>query len=176
MTKLVNHIEALLFLIGEPIEVRKLAKILNENESEIEKGIIELEKILKERGIRLLKKNKEVMLGTAPESSKYCAELAKEELNKNMGRAGLETLAIILYKEEVGKPDIDYFRGVNSAFTLRNLMIKGLVERKTNPQNKRSYVYSPTIQLFQYLGITKKEDLPNFEEFIKKIEDADQAN
>jgi len=165
-----NHIEALLFLAGEPMKIKKIAKILGKNEDEIKKGLEELENSLAERGLRLVRKGEEAVLGTAPESSEYCEKLVKEDLTGNMGKAGLETLAIILYKGETGKTEIDYIRGVNSAFCLRNLMVKGLIERKINPKNKRSYIYSPSIMLFQHLGITKKEELPNFEKFIKDFE------
>jgi segregation and condensation protein B len=171
-----NHIEALLFLSGEPLNVSRLCKILDKKEGDINQAINELEAELKDRGLRLLKKNGEVMLGASPDSSKYCEALLKEELDKTLGRAGLETLAIILYKDGVSRADIDYIRGVNSTFTLRNLLIRGLVERKINPKDKRSYVYSPSMKMLQYLGITKKEDLPEFENFIKQIEDAVEFN
>ncbi len=174
--KLQNHIEALLFLAGEPVKIKKLADLLGREEKEIEEGIGELEKTLENRGLRLVKKEGSVLLGTAPESSKYCRKLIKEELDKNIGRAGLETLAIILYKGDTGKADIDYIRGVNSSFTLRTLMIKGLVERSVNPKDKRSYIYSPSIELFRHLGISKREDLPKFEEFIDKLENALEDN
>lgn len=165
-----NHIEALLFLSGEPISVNRLAKILEKKEGEIKKALSDLEENLKERGVRLLKKDGEIMLGTAPESAQYCETLVKEELNKNLGQAGLEILAIILYKPgRVSKTDIDSIRGVNSTFTLRNLLIRGFVERQPNPKDKRSYLYTPSMQILQYLGIAKKEDLPEFEKFIEQL-------
>ncbi len=175
--KLSSHLEALLFLAGEPITVSRLAKILGKKESEVKIAAIELSDSLKERGIRLLNNKGELTLGTAPESSKYCEALVKEELNKSISRAGLETLAIVLYKgafseHGVSRADIDYIRGVNSSFTLRNLSIRGLVLRKTNPKDKRGFVYAPSMQLLQYLGLGKKEDLPNFEDFVKQMENA----
>lgn len=171
-----NHIEALLFTAGEPVAISRLAKLLEISESEITTALNELEKNLEGRGIRLLKNGDETTLGTSPESAKYCENLVKEEMNKTIGKAGLETLAILLYKgafEEKGltRADIDYIRGVNTAFTLRNLSIRGLIIRETNPRDKRSFVYRPATQLLQYLGITKKEDLPKFEEFKKQLED-----
>lgn len=176
-----NHIEAILFLAGEPMNFARLIKILGKSEEEIKNAINELKEKMKDRGIQLLEKNNEIMLGTSPDSSKYCEALVKEELDKNLGRAGLETLSIVLYKDQLEKQgiprvDIDYIRGVNSTFTLRNLLIRGLIERKPSPKDKRSYVYSPSMKVLQYLGITKKEDLPEFENFIKQINDASQYN
>lgn len=179
MSKLSNHIEALLFLSGEPLKIERIVKILNKEEKDILLAIEELSQILEKRGIHILNQDNKIMLSTAPESSVYCEELLKEELDKNLGKAGLETLAIILYKgglseKGVSRSEIDYIRGVNSAFTLRALLVRGLIERGANPRDKRGYVYTPSIQAMQYLGITKKEDLPNFEEFIKQMENAIQ--
>jgi len=168
--KLSNHIEALLFLSGEPLTMTRLGKILNRGEEEIKKAAEELEEQLKERGLRLIKKEGKIMLATPPDSSKYCEALIKEELNKNLGKAGLETLAIILYKNNVSKNDIDYIRGVNSGFILRGLLIRGLIERRVSPKDKRSYLYFPSIRALQYLGVTKKENLPQYENFVKQIE------
>ncbi|MDO8555349.1 MAG: SMC-Scp complex subunit ScpB, partial [bacterium] len=159
----------------------QLAKILNKDESEIINAIDELEKDLENRGIKLIKNNGEVMLGSAPETSQYCEIMLKEELDKTLGRAALETLAIVLYKgafleDGVNRAEIDLIRGVNSTFTLRNLSIRGLVTKKINNKDKRSVFYAPSTQLLQYLGITKKENLPQFEEFIKQMEENADTN
>ncbi|MDD5032611.1 MAG: SMC-Scp complex subunit ScpB [Candidatus Pacebacteria bacterium] len=177
--ELSNHIEALLFLSGEPIKFSRLSKIFDKDENEIKKAVEETEDRLKNSGIRLMRKDDEIMLATSPESSKYCELFVKEELNKNIGRAGLETLAIIIYKNEekdggVSRSEIDNIRGVNSGFTLRNLMIRGFIDRKINPKDKRSFAYSPTIKLFQYLGVYKKIDLPEFETILNQMENASQ--
>ena len=79
-----------------------------------------------------------------------------------MGRAGLETISIILYKAPVPKSEIDFIRGVNSQFILRNLLIRGLVERIPSSSG-RGGAYRPTLDLLRYLGVTKVEELPDYE-------------
>jgi segregation and condensation protein B len=111
-----------------------------------------------------------VALGTHPDLSELMLSIRKEELSRDIGKAGLETLSIILYKGEVARSEIDYIRGVNSSFILRNLLIRGLVERFTNPSDSRSYLYKPTFQLMSFLGITKIEDLPKYEEVEEQLE------
>ncbi len=169
MNDLTKDIEALLFLAGEPQNTNKLAKVLGVKEKEIKEALKELDEKLKNRGLVLIRENGKIMLGTSSDSAKFCKELAKNELDKKLGQAGLETLAIILYKEDVSKSEIDYIRGVNAGFTLRNLLIKGLIERKPNPKDKRTYVYTPSLLLFQYLGIKEKEDLPSYTKHYKEI-------
>lgn len=169
------HIEALLFLSGKPIDTGSLCKILDKDKKTVNKALDELEDALKDRGIKLLRKDDGVVLGTSKDSSKYCSLFLKKEVNKNLGRAGLETLSIILYKKTangrgVSRNNIDGIRGVNSTFTLRNLLIRGLIEKKQDTQNKRSYLYAPTFKLFQYLGISSEKKLPDYDNYKEKIE------
>jgi len=170
MIDLSAQIEAILFLEGEPVKIKKLAEVLDKNEKEISEALETLEQKLENRGLRLVKKDSEVMLSTAPDASKICEAISKEEFNKDIGKAGLEVLAIVVYRESVSRADIDYIRGVNSSFTLRNLLVRGLVERKSNPKDSRSYLYSPTFQFLQFLGVSDINKLPEYESFKKSIE------
>ena len=163
MNELPKKIESLLFYKNEPIKIKDLAKILSIDEIEISKAVDELKNSMLDRGIRLMKKDERVMLGTAPEFSSLIESLIKEELNKDLGKAGLETLAIILYLGPIAKSRVDYIRGVNSSFILRNLMVRGLVERDNNPQDQRSFLYKPTFELFAHLGITEIVELQDYE-------------
>lgn len=165
-----SYIEAILFLEGEPVKIKKLAEILGKKEKEIEASIEILEKKLEDRGICLVKKGEEIMLSTAPKASKICEEISKEEFNKDIGKAGLEILATIVYRHPISRPEIDYIRGVDSSFTLRKLLVRGLVERKINPKDNRSYLYSPSFQFLQFLGVNDINKLLEYENFKKSIE------
>ncbi len=162
-------IEAILFWKGEPISRKKLADILKVGEPEVNESIEKLKINLKERGIVLVEKENEVMLGTAPELSTLFEELQKEELNRDLSKASLETLSIVLYKNGASRSEIDYIRGVNSSFTLRALSIRGLVEKVTDPKDNRRFIYKPSFELLSYMGVTKVEDLPDFAEVSNSI-------
>lgn len=164
------YIEAILFLEGQPMKIKKLAEILNKSEKDINSALETLEQKLENRGVKLVKKDNEVMLSTAPEASKICEEISKEEFNKDIGKAGLEVLSVVIYRSPLGRADIDYIRGVNSSFTLRNLLVRGLLERKTNPKDSRSYLYSPSFRFLQFLGVNNINNLPEYENFKKSIE------
>jgi len=88
-----------------------------------------LETSLSDRGIVLVTKEDEVTLGTAKDTSELIEKLTKDELVRDLGKAGLETLSIIIYQGPISRAEIDYIRGVQSNFILRNLMIRGLVEK-----------------------------------------------
>ncbi len=109
-------------------------------------------------------------MGTNPESSKLIEAVRTEELSKDLGRAGLETLAIVLYQGPIRRSEIDYIRGVNSNFILRNLLIRGLIERKTDPNDNRAAVYSPSMDLLRFLGITQVSELKDFDSVKETIQ------
>jgi segregation and condensation protein B len=169
------QIEAVLFWKGESMAVTKLATILEKTEEEIREALTTLEQNLTNRGLQLIHKENEVLLGTHAEMGTIIETLTKEELIRDLGKAGLETLSIILYRGPVARRDIDYIRGVNSNFILRNLLIRGLVEKVQSPTDQRSFIYKPTFQLLSYLGISKLEDLPEYASVRQEIDAREAA-
>lgn len=163
-------IEAILFWKGESISLKKLAAMLETTEDEVAVALIELEKRLEGRGLQLVRKDDEVMLGTHRDMGPVIEKLTKEELVRDLGKAGLETLSIVLYRGPVSRRDIDYIRGVNSQFILRNLLVRGLVERVESPDDKRQFLYKPTFDLLRHLGLGTVTDLPEFEDVRCEIE------
>ena len=169
-TPLSLQLEAILFWKAEPISLKKLAALLKVSEEEIRVAAGELRTTLLGRGITLVEWQDEFALETSKEVSSLIESLTKEELNKDLGKAGLETLSIILYQGPISRADIDYIRGVNSQFIVRNLLMRGLVERVDNPTDQRSFLYKGTMELVSHLGITSREELPDFEAVKKDIE------
>jgi segregation and condensation protein B len=164
-----KKIEAVLFYKGEPESKFSLAKLLQVRPEEIEDAVVKLSVQLETRGVRLLKVDDQYELVTAPETSEVIANVRKEELIRDLGKAGAETLAIVLYRGPVTRADIDYIRGVNSGFILRNLQVRGLVHRSQDQKNSRSYVYQCTPELLKYLGVTNIADLPNYAEMREEL-------
>lgn len=163
-------LEAVLFFKAEPLSVKKLAQILKTDETEVKSALQILKGKLEGRGVTLIEKDDEVMLGTAAEASGIIDELSREELSRDLGKAGLETLSIVLYRGPITRSGIDYIRGVNSTFILRNLLIRGLVEKVPNPSDQRSFLYRATFDLLSHLGISRVEDLPEYGSTNESIE------
>lgn len=155
-------LEALLFYKGEPDTIAALSKTLKASPEETQAAIEELKVSLEGRGIVLVQNDEQVELRTCAEASALIEEIRKQELSKDLGKAGAETLAIILYQGPISRADIDYIRGVNSSFILRNLQIRGLIERASDPKNGRSFLYAPTVELLAHLGVTEKTSLPEY--------------
>lgn len=165
-----QKIEAILFFKGEPISRKKLSEILKVSQTEIDESIEKLKKDLRNRGVTLVENGNEITLGTASELGKLIEDLQKEELNKELSRASLETLSIILYKNGASRAEIDYIRGVNSSFTLRALSIRGLVEKITDEKDNRRYIYKPSFELLSFMGIKSIEELPEYQEVSNSID------
>lgn len=168
-------IEALLFWKAEPLSVKKLAEACGRSEGEVQDALKLLENSLANRGVKLIWKDDEVMLGTAPEAAELIEKLTKEELSRDLGKAGLETLSIVLYKGPLTRAEIDYIRGVNSSFILRNLQIRDLVEKISDPSDARRFLYRPTFALLQHLGVTKVEDLPEYGTLVDELQKLTEA-
>ena len=160
-------IESILFVYGEPMTVEKLAKVTERKKEEVRDAIDALRDSLSDRGIVLIEKDGSVQLGTRPEHASAIEKLIKGDFSEDLSKAAVETLATVAYKGPITRADIEYVRGVNSSFTLRNLLMRGLIERVENPKDARAYVYKISFDFLRYLGITKVDELPGFEEFKK---------
>jgi len=165
-----NQIENLLFWKNETVTLGWLSKTLGKTEEEIASAISSLAQSLEGRGLILQQNGNEVVLKTHPEASTLIETLSKEELVKELTPSSLETLSIIIYRGPLAKKEIDYIRGVNSGFILRNLLIRGLIQ-KEEAKEGRSILYKPTLDLLSLLGISKLEDLEEYQSVKKEIED-----
>lgn len=174
-----SKIEALLFFKGEPVSLKFLEESLKISQDEVVDQLSHLKEQLAERGLRIVQTENKVELRTAPELSDFIEVMVKEELQKDLGRAGLETLSVVLYRGPVTRAQVDYIRGVNSTYMLRNLLIRGLVEKVPNPSDSRSYLYQTTHELLGYLGITNIKELPeyqNVQDEINKFENTEEVS
>lgn len=173
MPKLESKIEAILLFKNEPVSLGELSAWLKVDRETVKKSLSNLKEFYKERGLVIVSDGEKFGLGTHPDMGKLIEGLVKEELSRELGRAGLETLALVLYRGPISRREIDHVRGVNSSFILRTLLIRGLIERteKSNAEPAdRSYSYKPTLKLLEYLGVRESEELPEFQTAFENVE------
>lgn len=165
-------VEALLFVYGEPMKIKRIADILKIKENAVEEALKELENgyLAENRGLKLVLNDRQAQLATKPDFAVILEDFIKEEFKENLTPASLETLSLIAYLGPISRVQIDYHRGVNSSFILRNLLIRGLIERFLDPQKNNAYLYQSSFDLLKYLGISKIEELPEYDKF-KTIND-----
>lgn len=162
-TELPALLEAILFFKGGSMTVKELSAASKASLEEVTDALNVLHTSLEGRGIRLVRERDSAGLATTPVAEEVIQTMRKEELEGPIGRAGLETLAVILYRGPLSRADIEYIRGVNASAILRTLMIRGLVERVDNPKDKRSFLYRASTELPAYLGVSQLSELPDFE-------------
>lgn len=171
MENLTKRIEALLFIHGEPMALDRLSKLLGINKTEIRQASEELDRSLSESALTLVWHNETIQLATRPQFAKDAEVLIKEEISPELSRASAEALTVIAYRGPLSRSEIDYIRGVNSSYILRNLLIRGLIERATNSKDSRIYLYKTSIDFLKYLGLSRIEDLPQYGEFKNKFQE-----
>lgn len=141
----------------------RLAKAAGAPKGEVESALHELQAEYRERGINLISNGGEWQFVTHPRAKEAVERFLSGELADELSRAGLEVLAIIAYQGPVSHAAIDYIRGVDSSFSLRNLLIRGLVTREENPKDRRSYLYRISTEFLKHVGLTRLEELPNYD-------------
>ena len=165
--KKIAELEALLFYHGEPMTVTKIADVLKVNAVICAELIEALANNLQENilsGLTILKNDDKVQLATKKEFQEINQKFIKEEFKEQLTPAALETLSIVAYLGPIPRMTVDFIRGVNSSFTLRNLMIRGLVER--NPSGKGNiYHYQVSFDFLKHIGLNNREQLPDFEKY-----------
>ena len=146
------RLEALLFIHGEPLSTKKIAKVLDIDENTVHSLLGKLGEIFHkgERGIHIASLGDKVQLVTKPEFSKIIEDFAKEELSADLTPASLEALAIITYLGPISRSRLEYLRGVNSMFILRSLRLRGLIERTPDSSNPNVYLYEPSLVFREY--------------------------
>lgn len=169
--KIKSIIESVLFASGEPVKIAKLSKIIGVSEEEVENALMLLsEDYSKGRGLSLVKIQDTIQLVTSSDNAEFVAQMVKSDIQENLSQAALEVLSIVAYRGPISRAEIEEIRGVNCSFTLRALLIRGLVDRTENVKDSRSYLYNISFDFLKKLGVESVEKLPDWETLSKKEE------
>ncbi len=161
-------LEGVLFYKATPQNKQKLMTLLTATPEDFAQAVVVLRTRLEAGAIRLIETETDIQLVTAPALSDIVTALQKNELSGDIGKAGAETLAIILYREPISRAEVDRIRGVNSSFIIRNLLQRGLITREAAGQH--GFTFRISTALLQQLGITDKRELPRYSEFMSIID------
>jgi segregation and condensation protein B len=169
-SKLASQIMSVLFASSKPVSIPELIEALETDETTLKDAISVLVSQNHNSGIIVLALNDRLQLASNPDNSSQVKKFLALELREKLTDAALETLAIIVYKQPVSKAEIENIRGVNSQYILRQLLIRGLIEKIASSTDKRMQLYKPTLEMMQHLGIKSTQELPDFEELTKNIQ------
>lgn len=162
-------IEGLLFYKSAPQKKASLLKLYSVSADDLTIAIKHLSERLQTGALRLVETDTEISLATAPELALFIEQIRKADIKNDIGKAGAETLSIVLYRGPVSRNEIDRIRGVNSSFILRNLLIRGLIERNASAKGN-GYTFSVTPALLSQLGVPSTSNLPEFSRITDALE------
>jgi segregation and condensation protein B len=169
-------LQAVLYAHGGEMKKKELAEILGVSDDRLAARIHELTQLIAGQGIELLETEKTLSLRTASTYSEVLDEIQRKDNEKDIGTAGLEVLAIVLYKGDVPRSTIDYIRGVNSSGTLRQLVLRGLLERSRSTEDSRAWLYSVTPELLAHIGVSSVTDLPEYDSLTASLATTPHTN
>jgi segregation and condensation protein B len=153
-------LEAVLFAAGEPLEKKEAAKLLGIKADQLGRVVEALSAALEGRGLALVESANELELRTSAEAAEFVKKLREAELSRDLGKAGLETLAVIAYRGEATRSEVDWVRGVNSSASVRTLLLRGLIEGREDEADRRRVRYALTTDALAHLGVRRSEELP----------------
>jgi segregation and condensation protein B len=162
-----QQIEGVLFYKAVAMKKQALSKLFSVSPEDLDVALKVLEMRLATGAITLITTESEVSLATRPELDEMIEQIRKDEMKRDIGKAGAETLAIILYRGPITRAEIDRIRGVNSSYIVRNLEIRGLVER--NNESKQVQ-FAITTELLRHLGISNKTELKDYAPVMDALE------
>jgi len=161
-------VESLLFASDSPLPLSRLKAVLEElSEEEIKSIIQELNRRYQENGhsfaIREIAQGYQMY--TLPEFSPYIDQLYTLRRAQRLTQAGLETLAIVTYRQPVVKSVVDHIRGVDSGGVLHTLLERKLVTILGREEGVgHPLIYGTTEEFLVYFGLKDLKDLPKIEE------------
>jgi len=162
MDDLVRGVEAALFAAEQPLTAEELSTHLGG--ADVRDALRELEAHYRERGVRLVERDRRWQFQTAPDLA-HLLRREREQVRK-LSRAATEVLAIVAYHEPVSRAEIEAIRGVQtSPGTLDVLMEAGwvrVVGRREVPG--RPVIYATTPEFLSHFGLESRRDLPGIDE------------
>ena len=158
-----GRIEAILFVAGEAVAVRDLARALQTGEKEIRETINNLkdEYDFEQRGFILKRFGDKVQLATRPMYSGDVVRLLQPVQQQSLSQAAMETLAVVAYKEPVTRAEVEQIRGVKCDYSLQSLMLKGLIREAGRKDTiGRPILFCTTDEFLSHFGLEDLNGLP----------------
>ena len=169
--KVKSIIEAILFTMGEAVEIDRIAKTLEMDKKEVRSVLEEMmdDYLQEDRGLRIIEIDDSFQLCTKGEAYEYLVKLVKIPRNYKLTDVQLETLSIIAYKQPVTKIEIEKIRGVQSDHAINRLVECGLVE-ETGRLNQpgRPILFGTSEEFLRRFGLKNTEELPDIN--VEKME------
>ena len=172
-----SALETMMFIWGEPLEVKDAAEVLEADKNVIRGLFRELQTEYEQegRGIRIREVDDAFGFVTLAENDMFLKKLCTPVRVRRLSQAALEVLAIIAYRQPVTRSEIDSIRGIKSERVIDGLIDKGLIEISGRSEGVgRPLIYATTKEFLKKFGFSSLKDLPEvpeYEEMRRESED-----
>ena len=172
-----SALETMMFMWGEPLEVKDAAEVLEADKNVIRGLFRELQTEYEQegRGIRIREADDAFGFVTLAENDMFLKKLCTPVRVRRLSQAALEVLAIIAYRQPVTRSEIDSIRGIKSERVIDGLIDKGLIEISGRSEGVgRPLIYATTKEFLKKFGFSSLKDLPEvpeYEEMRRESED-----
>ena len=162
-------LEALIFIADAPLTVEQISQVLTgRSPGEIRELVEELENDLcrSERALRVEEVAGGYQFATRPDLAPWVRVHFKHRNRTRLSAAGVETLAVIAYKQPITAPEVQEIRGVDSQGAIRTLLEKRLIRAAGRKKVVgRPFLYATSKEFLMHFGLASIEDLPPIEDF-----------
>ncbi|MBQ7792121.1 MAG: SMC-Scp complex subunit ScpB [Clostridia bacterium] len=159
-------LESILFALGNPVELDKLAEVLQLSEEEMLPLVNEfIETFNKEsRGMKVVRVNRAIQMVSKSEYHPYIAKVLETKAHKGLSQSSLEALSVIAYNQPVTKAMVDAVRGVDSYNSIVRLLERELIEQRGRMDAPgRPMLYGTTNEFLRVFGLESLDELPKLE-------------
>ncbi len=168
IAEIVSIIEALIFVADEPLTVKVMADVLEEDRETVEAAVEQLkaEYESREAGLQLREIAGGWQISTRTEYHEEIRAFLKMRPNAKLSLAALETLAVIAYKQPATVPEILEIRGTQSTSAIKTLLDKRLIVAKGRKETVgRPMQYGTSKDFLIQFGLKDLTELPSIEDF-----------
>lgn len=158
-----GRIEAILFVAGEAVTVKELARAMQTEEKAVkaELNAIRDEYDYDQRGFLLKRFGDKVQLATRPLYAQDVLRLLQPVQQQSLSQAAMETLAVVAYKQPVTRAEVEQVRGVKCDYSLQSLINKGLIKETGRKDTiGRPILFGTTDEFLSHFGLEGLEYLP----------------
>ena len=170
-------IEAVLFAAGDPVELERLADIVDVDKRslrEILKKMMDSYNF-ERRGIHIIRMQDSYQMCTNGVYAEYIGRLAEPPRKQNLSNAALEVLSIVAYKQPVTRSTIEHIRGVNCDYIVNRLIERNFIEEKGRLEAPgRPILFGTTQHFMRAFGISELDELPEFDSLGQTVEETEQ--
>ena len=166
-------IEALLFASPEPLTQAKVNGIFNPDTPNLKEVVIQLNEqyVHDDHAFEINQIAGGYQLVSRQEYEHFIRKMLSKSGRISLSSAALDSLAIIAYKQPIGRYEVEAIRGVDSSGVLKTLLNRNLIKIKGRDSGPgRPLLYQTTDKFLEHFGLNRLSDMPKLKEITELME------